>query len=197
MSDDNKPQVQAKPAKRRFDFYSGVPWEHVTPEQARNHPKGRLGVVLWAIALYFMAAGIFQFYAAWAAGLGVWLIVLNGIWPFLAGIGLAMRVPWSVFMAIISAGLSVWALIRVTRSVSELYNSFQAVVDLGLLHGVFGVTSYNDAYYLLLLAEVLIQVGILFYLMDGDRPNLIYRHRYRKYSAVDGPRRPTDDDGDT
>ena len=29
-------------------------------------------------------------------------------------------------------------------------------------------------------------VGILFYLIDGDRPNLIYRHRYRKYSAVTG-----------
>ena len=40
------------------------------------------------------------------------------------------------------------------------------------------------------LFETIANVGILFYLIDGDRPNLIYRHRYRQYSAKE-----TDNDG--
>ncbi|MEJ6639466.1 MAG: hypothetical protein QNL58_03850 [Octadecabacter sp.] len=139
----------------RRDFYSGIPWEHVTRAQAHSLPQGMLGLILWGAVIYFIGIGILKFYLTLNFGASVGVAVLNSIWPILTGLGLAFRVPWAVIMAMISAALTVYALIR----------------------GLGGDGS------LITLAEVLINVGILFYLIDGDRPNLIYRHRYRKYSV--------------
>lgn len=141
--------------KNRMDFYSGIPWVDVTPEQARHHPKGQLNWVLWLIVVYFIGIAVFKFWWVLDAGGGLFIAVLNAIWPFLAGVGLALRVPWSIIMAIVAAGVTVWALVR----------------------GLGGDGS------IIVLLETVANVGILFYLMDGDRPNLIYRHRYRKYSV--------------
>lgn len=171
-------------SKNRRDFYSGVPWVNVTPQQARAHPKGQLGVVLWAIALYFLASAAWKFYVASTFDVGVMVVLLNGIWPLLAGVGLILRVPWSVFMAIVSAATTVWAVIRSSRATATLYNSSEGAASMGFLQGVFGIDSYGDAFFVLLLVELIIHIGILFHLMDGDRPNLIYRHRYRQYSAA-------------
>lgn len=139
----------------RGDFYSGIPWVNVTPQQAHSHPKGRLNLLLWAIAGYFIAIGVLKFGLALNYGAGFGIAALNGVWPMLTGLGLALRVPWAVIMAMISAALTVYALVR----------------------GLGGDGS------IIVLLETLINVGILFYLVDGDRPNLIYRHRYRKYSV--------------
>ncbi|MCF2872105.1 hypothetical protein L0664_13600 [Octadecabacter sp. G9-8] len=139
----------------RGDFYSGLPWVNVPPEQARAHPKGKLNLILWLIAAYFVAIGALKFGLVLSYGAGIGVAILNGIWPVLTGIGLALRVPWAIIMAMISAGLTVYALVR----------------------GLGGDGT------LITLFEVIANVGILFYLLDGDRPNLIYRHRYRKYSA--------------
>lgn len=145
-------------SKERRDFYTGLQWVNITPEQARALPKGKLNAVLWAIAAYFILIALYKFWWVLDVGGGLGIAVLNSIWPLLAGIGLALRVPWSVIMAIISTGLTVWALMR----------------GLGTDTGVA------------ILLETVANVGILFYLMDGDRPNLIYRHRYRRYSAQEG-----------
>lgn len=145
MSDNNQ----------RGDFYSGIPWVQVTPEQARSLPQGKLGVVLWIIVAYLIGIAAVKFYFTLDLGAGVGIAVLNAIWPFLAGLGLALRAPWSSVMVMISAGLTVYALVR----------------------GMGGDNS------LIILCELIANVGILFYLIDGDRPNLIYRHRYRKYSV--------------
>ena len=40
--------------------------------------------------------------------------------------------------------------------------------------------------FLFILATLMIDaigIGIVFYMVEGDRPNLIYRHRYRSYRA--------------
>lgn len=37
-------------------------------------------------------------------------------------------------------------------------------------------------------------IGLLVYLVDGDRPNLIYRHRFRAYSDLEGQDRWTGGD---
>jgi len=137
------------------DLYSGIPWVDVTPEQARAHPLGKPGLLIWAIAVYFLFIAGLKFYLSMSYDTGIGVALLNAIWPFLAAIGLLLRVPWSVFMAIVSAALTVYALMR-------------------------GMGSDGSLIYL---AETLANVGILFYLIDGDRPNLIYRHRYRKYSV--------------
>ncbi len=143
---------------KRGDFYSGIPWVYVTPDQARGHPKGQLGPALWAIVAYFIIAAIVKTILSINYGLGVSGAAVNGLWPLIVGLGLALRIPWAVIFAAISAGLTVYALVR----------------------GLGGDGS------LVTLLELVINIGVLFYLIDADRPNLIYRHRYRKYSVVDG-----------
>lgn len=148
------------------DFYSGIPWVNVPPHQARAHPKGRLNLVLWLISGYFVAIGLLNIYLTSRAGFGFGAALSTGIWPLLTGIGLALRVPYAVLMASISAGLTVYALIR----------------------------GIGDQDSVIVLLETIANVGILLYLADGDRPNFVYRHRYRKYSVEDTKRdTPTDD----
>jgi hypothetical protein len=139
------------------EFYSAIPWVYIDPEQARALPRGKLGLIEWAIAAYFLGIAILKFWWVLSVGGGLGIAVLNAIWPFLAGVGLALRVPWSIVMAMISTALTIYALVR----------------------GLGGDGS------LITLAEMVANVGTLFYLIDGDRPNLIYRHRYRKYSVED------------
>jgi len=144
-----------KPNRR--DFYSGIPWVHVTAQEAHAHPLGRLGPIEWAISIYFIAIAVLKSWLALDYGLGFGGAFLNGIWPLLVGLGLVLRVPWAVIMAMISAALTAYALVR-------------------------GLGGGGD---LIALFEMIASVGILFYLIDADRPNLIYRHRYRKYSVED------------
>lgn len=146
----------------RPEFYSGIPWVHITPQQARALPKGKLNLTLGAIGLYFIAIGVFKFSLIMSVGAGFGTAALNGFWPVLTGLGLLMRVPWSVIMALVSTTLTVWFLLRGTQ---------------------VGVA---DGFALIPMFETIINVGILFYLVEADRPNLIYRHRYRKYSVEDG-----------
>lgn len=141
--------------KEQSDFYSGIPWVYITPTQARSLSKGALGPVLWAIVAYFLFVAGLKFWWVLSVGGGLGIAVLNSIWPFLAGAGLALRVPWAMVMAMIAAAVTIYALVR----------------------GLGGDGS------LIVLAETVANVGILFYLIDADRPNLIYRHRYRKYSV--------------
>lgn len=144
-----------KPSRR--DFYSGIPWVNVTAKEAHAHPLGKLGPIEWAIALYFLAIAILKFWLVLSYDFGFGAAVLNSIWPLLVGLGLALRVPWAVIMAMVSAALTAYALVR------------------GLGGGGNLITLF----------EMIASVGILFYLVDADRPNLIYRHRYRKYSVED------------
>lgn len=138
------------------DAYSGIPWVYVSPEEVRAHPKGRLSPTLWATGLFFIASGLAKGWVLAAGGAGTGLALLAGALPLLTGVGLLIRAPWALVLAVVSAGLTLFSLFR----------------DIG---GEAGL------YYL---AEALVMAGILFYLLDGDRPNFIYRHRFRKYSAV-------------
>ncbi|AKS46619.1 hypothetical protein SAMN05444287_1736 [Octadecabacter temperatus] len=144
-----------KPSRR--DFYSGIPWVNVTAQEAHAHPLGKLGPIEWVIVVYFIGISILKFWLSFDYGMGLGGAFLNSIWPFLVGLGLALRVPWAVIMAMISAALTAYALVR-------------------------GLGGGGD---LITLFEMIASVGILFYLIDADRPNLIYRHRYRKYSVED------------
>ncbi len=140
----------------RPDAYSGIPWVHVPREKVLAHPKGRLSPALWAIAGFFVLSALFKMGFLVVNGAGILAALALGLWPLLTGIGLMLRVPWALVMAVISAGVSLFVLVR----------------------GLGQEASW------VLLAEMLINAGIVFYLMDGDRPNFIYRHRYRKYSAL-------------
>ncbi|MBU2993825.1 hypothetical protein Q4555_11680 [Octadecabacter sp. 1_MG-2023] len=148
------------------DFYSGIPWVYVPPEQARAHPKGQLNWIMWLISLYFIGIGLFKIYWIITSGYGIGTAFLNGTWPVLTGVGLMLRFPYAVMMAVITAGFSAFTLLR-------------GIGDTGTV---------------LILMQALIAFGILFYLIDGDRPNFIYRHRYRKYSAANDGSAPAADD---
>lgn len=141
--------------EERPDAYSGIPWVYVSKEEVWGHPKGRLSLILWAVALYFIISAVAKVVIYTGAGLGLGLAVVSGLFPFLTGVGLILRVPWAIMLAIISASISLFSLMR-------------------------GMGEGAGIYYL---AEALIQAGIVFHLMDGDRPNFVYRHRYRKYSV--------------
>jgi hypothetical protein len=143
--------------KKRGDFYSGIPWVSVSPDLARAHPKGALNPLLWAIVVYFIAIAVLKFYLSLSYSAGLTIAFLNSVWPLLVGLGLAIRAPWAIIMAMISTGLTVYALVNGLGSDGNFITLF----------------------------ETLANVGILFYLIDADRPNLIYRHRYRQYSVVD------------
>lgn len=138
------------------DIYSGIPWVYVTPEQARNHPKGQLTAILWIIGGYLVLIGLIKFYVFWASGFALGVVLIGGLLPFLAGAGLLLRMPWAVVATLIMAGFNLYAFVR-------------------------NVGPDSTALFLL---DALISVGIIFYLAEGDRPNFIYRHRYRKYSVL-------------
>ncbi|PWG16634.1 hypothetical protein [Salibaculum griseiflavum] len=152
MSDDNKPEDQTPGA------YSGIPWVHVEPEVARAHPKGQLTFALRVIAGYLVVIGLFKLWVFWGAGYAPGVILLGGLLPVLAGLGLWARMPWAVVVTLVMAGFNLYAFVR------------NVGADPGLL----------------LLFDGIVSVGIIFYLVEGDRPNFIYRHRYRKYSVLDG-----------
>lgn len=145
---------------KRPEFYSGISWVYIAPDQARSLPQGRLNWALYLIATYFIAIGLFKFWLVWSAGQGVGLALVNGLWPILTGLGLLFRVPWAIVMAVISATLTIWFMFR------------------GAISGG------TDGGAIFALCDTILNVGILFYLVEADRPNLIYRHRFRKYSEV-------------
>jgi len=145
----------------RADKMTGIPWVYVGRAAAHAHPKGQLGPLEWAIAVFMILVGLGKIWALLADGSGVPMALGVAIWPVLAGVGLIIRIPWALVLTVISAGLTLLQLFR------------------GLKGGIVG-----DMVAWIYLAEMLIFTGILFYLMDGERPNLIYRHRYRKYSVL-------------
>lgn len=141
---------------QKQDLYSGIPWANVTREQARAHPQGQLNLILWGIALYLIGSGLWKTWMLWQADMPLMAIGLSGLLPVLTGLGLIIRAPWAVVLAVILAGLGAFAFVKALG---------QGVDPAILIDG-------------------LIAVGVLTYLLEGDRPNLIYRHRYRKYSAL-------------
>ncbi len=165
MTDDEQPRWE-----ERQDTYSGIPWVYVSRAEVWAHPKGQLTGLLWAIALYLILAGIGKAGLLIGQGVPVGWALLLGAFPLACGMGLILRAPWAVVLAAVSAGLTVFQLLGGLGQVGALGGN---AVDFGGLSPQFWT-----------LIHLLISVGIVFYLIDGDRPNFIYRHRYRKYSAV-------------
>ncbi len=152
------------------DHYSGIPWVYVPPDEARAHPQGQLTVFLWIIAIYLIGAGVAKAVTLQTTGVPLgWALVISAF-PILCGIGLILRMPWAIILATISAGLTVFQLVGGLGRLGEMGGN---AVTIGLVD-----------IRLALLFHLLVSVGIVFYLMDGDRPNFIYRHRYRKYSVL-------------
>lgn len=149
--------------KRRIeerDAYSGLNWVYVDPGQVRAHPKGRLNAILWAIVLFLVGSGLLKLVVFVNAGASLSIALLSGLLPVLTGLGLALRVPFALVIAIIMAGITLYSTVGAMGSDQSIWFLFDSLVA----------------------------VGIIFYLLDGDRPNFIYRHRFRKYSELSNDR---------
>ncbi|MBT0956295.1 hypothetical protein IV417_02755 [Alphaproteobacteria bacterium KMM 3653] len=137
----------------RVDVTTGAVWIYVSRAMAHGHPMGRLNWVLYLIIGYF-AAGAAVKLSVWGQG-GPALMFWGAILGIMTAIGLALRVPWALILAVAQAGLSV---------------AFLA----------FSLTAGGS---LATLAEAVVGILIVMYLIDGQRPNLAYRYRYRSYQG--------------
>lgn len=143
----------------KMDKNTGAQWVHVTPEMARAHPQGRLNALLWVIVAAFAALGAIKVYLSLTYG-GTGLLV-GGVVELLTALMLAIRAPWGVWLAGAQLLVSVFGL--VTGGVLKELALTETEIGLAIL-----------AYFVFL-------VLALFYLVEGERPNLIYRHRFRSY----------------
>ncbi|MEM6727247.1 MAG: hypothetical protein AAF618_01990 [Pseudomonadota bacterium] len=140
----------------------GRHWVYVTPNEAFAHPKGRPGLSIYLMALWF--AGIGAFEAAVNLNFGAFgpvQALFTGL-LLLCAFGLVFRAPWSYVLAILLA-------VRETFGFVQLIGG--GAFEVPPLLAVYGVTN------------AIIGIGIIFYMVEGDRPNFIYRHRYRSYRA--------------
>ena len=140
----------------------GRHWVYVAVEDALAHPKGRPGPAEYAIALWFAGIGAFEAalnlsFAAFGVVQAVFTVLLLG-----CALGLILRAPWAYVLAVLLA-------------VREMFGFIQLIGG-----GAFGVPPALALYGVV---NAIIGTGIIFYLVEGDRPNLIYRHRYRSYRA--------------
>ncbi len=144
----------------KMDKQTGAQWVHVTPEMARAHPQGKLNAALWAIAAVFAAFGAIRLYII-VLGYGDWLVWIGAGLSFLTALALAIRAPIALFLAGAQLLIGLFGLVTggALKGLADVDGS-QALNTLGLL--IFSALA-------------------LFYLMEGDRPNLIYRHRYRSF----------------
>jgi len=140
------------------DAYSGLKWVHLSRAEAHSLPSGRLNMVLWAIVAFLIGSGLFKLVVFIGSGAPLGLTFIAALVPVLTGLGLAARLPYALVLAVIMAGIT-------------LYSTMRAMGE--------GQTIW-------LLVDALVALGILFYLLEGDRPNLIYRYRFRKYSEARG-----------
>lgn len=143
---------------------NGAHWVHVSAEEVRAHPKGRPGLVLWAIAAWFAASGALEMALVQAAGAPVWSGVL-GLLSLLTGVGLILAVPWAYVLAVLLPA----------RFIVGFAQTLGADGAGSLAFGPFG--------HVVVLVQAVIAVVVIFHLVEGDRPNLIYRRRFRSYSA--------------
>ena len=133
------------------DRLTGATWVHVAPELARNHAQGKLNALLWAIVVAIAIGGGSKIAAFTAGGALFWLF--GGLFQLLTAWLLAIRAPWAV--VIVGAQLII-SLISLAISLQESVSLFK-MIELGF------------------------SIAVLSYLIEGDRPNLIYRHRYRSF----------------
>lgn len=138
----------------------GRQWVYVTGAEALAHPQGRPGILIYLIVLWFMGAGVLELTSPHLGIVGFGFALLS----ILVGVGLVLRNRVAYLLALFLPWRHFLGLIPVLRLV-EIAPDYSA--------------------YSFVLAFINAGIGFLvaFYLFEGDRPNLIYRNRYRSYRA--------------
>lgn len=148
------------PEDGRFEYgprdpVTGERWVYVSREMARAHPKGGLDWRLYAIIVYLVGVAAAWFVEFVFAGYALSLFMLS-LLPMLAALGLVLRSPFALVLVVIIFAMG----------------AFRMVTNIGAMN-------------LVGLGQILMLGFFAVYLLTGERPNLIYRHRYR---SVKGPK---------
>ncbi len=153
-----------------------APWVTVTAAEAEGHPKGRPGLAIYLISLWLVAlAGLYL------APFGIFGFSQTPILFLFWGI-LALNA--AVFLALGSLLGWICAMVLAAREVILFVANFAGTGTSRIHDMVAAMLPTVTANYLILALAVIATV-VLLYLWEGDRPNLIYRHRYRQYSALE------------
>ena len=139
------------------DPETGVAWCWVSRAAAHAHPKGQLGAVEYLIVTYFLLAAAIKGWMIFGLGASGWTVPVVGILQLVTAAGLLARVPAALALAALQLVLTV-------------------------VNGV-GAFSVGHAYGPLI--EVVLAIGIVAYLFEGERPNLIYRYRFQSRRGLD------------
>jgi hypothetical protein len=137
----------------------GRQWIYVTDSQVRDHPKGHFGVFIWIICLWFACVGGLEIVLG---GLSSMPRLVYGVFVFITAVGLVLRNRLAYLMALFVP------MIFLIRFFSQATG--------------YGTTTISAAQYYDLF-NALIAVAVCFYMFEGDRPNFIFRRRYRSYRA--------------
>ncbi|MEM9901641.1 MAG: hypothetical protein AAF865_09845 [Pseudomonadota bacterium] len=143
---------------------NGFQWVHIPRAAAHAHAKGKPGLVLWLMAAWFAASGGLEIALMLAVGTPWWSGLLGAL-SFLTGVGLILRVPWAYILGVL------------------LPARFVVGFVMALGGGAQDLSSAGQADQVFVLAQAVIAVAVIFHLIEGERPNLIYRHRFRSYAA--------------
>lgn len=137
----------------------GRQWIYVTDAQVRGHSKGHFGIFIWIVCLWFSCVGGLEIILGSSSSLPR---LVFGILVFLVGAGLVVRNRLAYLLALFVP------IIFLIRFFSQATGYGTAMVT---------PAQYYD------LVNALVTVGVCFYMFEGDRPNFIFRRRYRSYRA--------------
>lgn len=153
-----------------------APWVSVSQKDVAAHPKGRpgLGIYLasaWLGLLGVLFLGTYAIFP-WAA-LPIWFVVW-GVISLNGALLLALGSPVGWLIGIIMGGQQVVTFV-----------AYHSSGNGSRFHGlIVSLLEFNAGNFAILALAVAAAASVL-YLWDGDRPNLIYRHRYRRYSDAE------------
>ncbi len=137
----------------------GRHWVYVSEAQVRGHVKGHFGLVIWLICLWFVCVGGLEIVLGSSTSLPR---LAYGLALFVTGAGLIVRNRLAYLAALFVP------MIFLIRFFSQATG--------------YGIVTISPAQYYDLI-NALVTVGLCFYMFEGDRPNFIFRRRYRSYRA--------------
>ncbi|KAA0914735.1 hypothetical protein [Aquicoccus porphyridii] len=160
--------ARLKPGEMRRgkrDRETGIAWVQVSREAAHGHPLGQLDWVMYLIIGFFLFAGLTRGWMVAGQGAGMALVLGVVALPLVTALLLWMR---AALARVLVVGTGLFALFGI------LSRGFDGTADAGLAASLW------------VLGELIAILAITVYLWEGDRPNMIYAHRFRSYRDAEG-----------
>lgn len=135
------------------DPTTGAQWVYVPRKVAHGHRLGRVGGLMWGAILYYIAEAAFS------------LSALMGYYPIENFFGTLIHGTLLTLTVLILIGFAVRGPLTITLAAGH----FAASVVLALTGPFTGVLAGGMSFL------------VMFYLLDSDRANLTFRHRFRSW----------------